>query len=441
MRSDKPQDLPRRSFVRAAVAIGGTSALSACLETEQDQLGEVGGAAETTAADADGPTFPRGDLSAVPAGQHRWGEWLVRDAHGNTVPPQQLVAIGLTYEGSAPPTDDERAGVEASLQLLERAFQWGTGGNAGASFHRGLLFMLGYAPSYFDRVGDVPEGLPTPESVLEAVGEDPARADDYDAVLILTSDIGSILLSAEEALFGGLDELNGLPVESTFEGVFSKAGRHVGYVGKGLPADKLDHEGIPENAPLSMGYKSGFRDNLPSEDRVTIDEGPMAGGTTIASSTLRIDLDRWYEQGQEERTAEMFCPAHDPDDIGTTGDKLGGDSGVTEADVENIDRHAEEYDRVGHTQKVARARDDDFEARILRRTEGVADTVRDGAGFQFNSVQESMTDFVETRKAMNPAEYDHDVAADAHGIDDYLETLRRGSYLAPPREKRALPVI
>jgi len=440
MSTDERRDIPRRDFVRTAVAIGGTSALSACLETERDRYGEAS-AATDAAADDSGPTFPRGDPETIPAGQHRWGEFLVRDAHGNTVPPQQLVAIGMDYGGSTPPMDAERETVEDALRTLERAFQWGTGGDAGAPFHRGLLFMLGYAPAYFDAVGDVPEGLSTPESVLEAVGEDPGHADDYDAVLILTSDVGSILLAAEEALFGELDELNGLAVESTFDGIFSKAGRHVGYVGKGLPADKLDNEDVPEDAPLSMGYKSGFRDNLPSEDRVTIDEGPMAGGTTIASSTLRIDLDRWYDQGQEERTAEMFCPAHDPDDIGDTGERLGGDSGVTESDVENIDAHAEEYGRVGHTQKVARARDDDFEPRILRRTEGVADTVRDGAGFQFNAIQETVADFVETLKTMNVGEYDHDVPAEDHGITDYLETLRRGSYLAPPREKRALPVV
>ena len=440
MRSDERRDIPRRDFVRTAVAIGGTSALSACLETERDQFAEVG---DSTSDVTDGsePTFPRGELDGLPAGQHRWGEYLVRDAHGNTVPPQQLVAIGMTYEGSTPPTETEREAVKSALRTLEQAFQWGTGGDPGAPFHRGLLFMLGYAPAYFDAVGDVPEGLSTPESVLEAVGENPDRADEYDAVMVLTSDIGSILLAAEEALFGELDELNGLPVDSTFDGVFSKAGRHVGYVGKGLPADKLDHDDIPEDAPLSMGYKSGFRDNLPSEDRVTIDEGPMAGGTTIASSTLRIDLDRWYEQDRDTRAAEMFCPAHDPDDIGATGDRLGGDSGVTESDVEDIDAHAEAYDRVGHTQKVARARDDDFEPRILRRTEGIADTVRDGAGFQFNAIQKTMADFVETRKTMNTDEYDHDVPAEDHGIKDYLETLRRGSYLAPPREKRALPVV
>jgi hypothetical protein len=387
------------------------------------------------------PEFPRGDLEAIPAGQHRWGEYLVRDGHGNTVPPQQLVTIGLDYEGSFPPTDAEREQLERALQTVEQAFQWGTGGNAGASFHRGLLFMLGYAPTYFEAMGEVPSSLETPEGVLEAVGEDPAKADPYDAVLLLTSDIGSVVLGAEQALFGELDEVNGVSVDATFEGVFSKAGRHTGYVGKGLPADKLDEERIPEDAPLSMGFKSGFRGNLPEEDAVTVSSGPFAGGTTIASSTLSIDLDRWYDQRDDERVAEMFCPAHSTDDVGRTGDKLGSDSGITEADAERIEADAETRGRVGHTQKLARVRDDDFEPTILRRTEGVATSQHHGMAFQFNSVQRTMDDFVETRKAMNPDEYDFDIPAENHGIVDYLETLRRGSYLAPPREKRALPVV
>jgi hypothetical protein len=52
-----------------------------------------------------------------------------------------------------------------------------------------------------------------------------------------------------------------------------------------------------------------------------------------------------------------------------------------------------------------------------------------------------MDAFVETRKAMNVDEYDVDVADDDHGIVDYLETRARGSYLVPPRDKRALPTI
>jgi len=39
------------------------------------------------------------------------------------------------------------------------------------------------------------------------------------------------------------------------------------------------------------------------------------------------------------------------------------------------------------------------------------------------------------------SEYDDDLPAEEHGITDYLETLRRGSYLAPTRENWALPVV
>ncbi|KAB1185351.1 MULTISPECIES: hypothetical protein [Haloferax] len=440
MSPNRERGLSRRDFVTAAVAIGGTSALTACMEREQSSTGDV-----TTQSVEDeppsSPEFPRGDPETVPTGQHRWGKYLVRDAHGNTVPPQQLVAVGLTYEGSVPPTAAEREQVERALETIELAYQWGTGGNAGAAFNRGLLFMLGYAPRYFESMGEIPSSLTTPEDVLDTVGEDPTKADPYDAILLLTSDIGSVVLGAEAALFGEVDEVNGVSVDATFEGVFSKAGRHTGYVGKGLPADKLEEERIPEDAPLSMGFKSGFSDNLPAEDAVTLTSGPFAGGSTIASSTLVIDLDRWYDQRDEERVAEMFCPAHGTDDVGPTGEKLGSDSGITQEDVDRIEKDAESYGRVGHTQKVARARDDEFEARILRRTEGVATSQHDGAGFEFNSVQRTIEDFVETRKAMNPDEYDFDIPAKDHGIVDYLETVRRGSYLAPPREKRSLPVV
>ncbi|WP_416840017.1 hypothetical protein [Haloferax sp. DFSO52] len=439
MAPNRDRGLSRRDFVTAAVAIGGTSALTACMQRERTKTEKT--AIPTEQEQSASPEFPRGDLETIPTGQHRWGSFLVRDAHGNTVPPQQLVTIGLEYEGSVPPTDAEREQVERALETLERAFQWGTGGNAGAVFNRGLLFMLGYAPRYFEAMGQTPDSLTTPEGVLDAVGEDPAKADSYDAIVLLTSDIGSIVLSAEEALFGGLDEVNGVPVEATFEGVFSKAGRHTGLVGKGIPADELDEDRIPEDAPLSMGFKSGFRDNLPKEDAVTLSSGPFAGGTTIASSTLGIDLDRWYDQQSDERVAEMFCPAHSTDDVGPTGEKLGSDSGITEEDVDRIDADAKSHGCVGHTQKVALARDDEFEPRILRRTEGVATSQHHGTAFQFNAVQRTMEDFIETRKAMNPDEYDFDIPAENHGIVDYLETIRRGSYLAPPREKRALPVV
>jgi hypothetical protein len=40
---------------------------------------------------------------------------------------------------------------------------------------------------------------------------------------------------------------------------------------------------------------------------------------------------------------------------------------------------------------------------------------------------------------MNPGEYDDDVAPEDHGIADYLDTERRGIYLAPTRNDWALP--
>ncbi|MCU4717067.1 DUF7405 family protein [Halapricum hydrolyticum] len=433
MSADDPRRPDRREFVKAAVAIGGTSALTACLERERRKL--------QTETASDEIEFPRGSPKTVPTGQHRWGEFLVRDAHGNTVPPQQLVVLGLRYEGSGRPTTDQREQVDDALGTLERAFQWGTGGDAGAAFNRGLLFTLAYSPSYFQTVGDVPDSLVPQSELVAAVDEDPASADTYDAIMLLASDVGAVVLAAEAALFGRTETVNGLAVEATFEGVFSRAGRHTGFIGKGMPADRLDEDRIPEDAPLSMGFKSGFRDNLPSEDRVTIPDGPFAGGTTVASSTLTIDLDRWYDQSHRERVAEMFCPAHDPEAVGETGAKLGADSGVTEDHAESVSEHAAEYGRVGHAQKTARARDEDFEPTILRRTEGIATDVADGVGFQFNSIQAHVEDFIETRRTMNPDEYDDDVAPENHGIADYLDTERRGIYLAPPRSDWALPEV
>lgn len=430
MQFERSRGLARREFVKAAVAIGGTSALAACADREQPLLAEY----------TDSPEFPRGDPSIVPPELHAWSDYLVRDAHGNTVLPQHQLMLGLSYDGPTPPNADARKQVERAFNTLDRAFQWGTGTRDGVALNNGLLYTLGYAPRYFERFGQIPEQLDTPEAVLEAVGESPEKATPHDALLVLTSDFGSVVLAAEAALFGDTGSINGLPVEWTLEGVFSRNDRRSGVVGKGIPAEKIENDEIPEDAPLSMGFKSGFRDNLPSETRTTIQNGPFAGATTQSVSRLRIDLDRWYDQSQTDRTAEMFCPAHDPDEVGETGDKLGGDSGIRESDVEQIEHHAEVHGTLGHSQKVARARDQDFQPTILRRSEGVATDAVEGTEFNFSSVQRTMQDFIDTRLTMNRDEYDVDVPAERHGIVDYLETVSRGTYLVVPRDQRALPV-
>lgn len=433
MLSDDTREIPRREFVKSAVAIGGTSALSACLQWE--------GTAEAAETE-----FPRGpsDLSELPARQHAWGRYIVHDAHGNTVLPEHQVLLFLNYHGSIPPTTEERETVEAALRTLEQAYQRGTGGDIGASINNGLITMLGYSPTYFDRFdADLPEDidLQHPEEVLSAVGEDPEKADHYDALLWLTADFGSIVLSAEEALFGEPDVVNGVEVGATLEGIFERAERRTGVVGKGLPAEKLDEERIPEHAPLSMGYKSGFRDSLPPEDKVTITGGPFDQATTGLAARLQINLGDWYDNDDETRDDLMFSPEHPHDSVADTGEPLGGDSGVTEEMAENVEAHGEQHGRIGHTAKTARARDDDFDPVILRRSEGVAtDVPKKGVtGFNFTSIQEGIEDFIETRKTMNPDEYDDDVDDPHHGIIHYLETRARATYLIPPRDLRALP--
>lgn len=448
MRPGKDRGLDRRDFIAAAVAIGGSSALSACLDIEARSETETatGTPAETasgtTQDESEAVDFPRGNApEELPAAQHTWNEYLVHDMTGNTALPRHQLVLGLEYVGSTPPTAAERAQVEGAMATLDRAFQWGTGGDPSASLAEGLLSMLGYAPRYFAAMEESVEGLLAPEALLEAVDEDPALADPFDATLVLNSDYGAIVLAAEAALFGEREQLNGVPVEDTFEGVFELADRRSGVVGRGLPAEETDHEGIPEEAPLSMGFRSSFADNQAAEEAVTIDDGPFAGGTTLQASRLRINLDRWYDQDADERVGTMFTPRLDEDDLSETGDRLGSESGITEADAENVAETAGEHDALGHTQKVARARDEDFEPTILRRTEAVATDAEfaEGVGFNFTSIQDDVQRFVEVRRAMHPDEYDVDVDDPHHGIVDYLETMARGVYVVPPRSDRALP--
>lgn len=132
MEEERERSIPRRQFVRSAVAIGGASALSACTEREGALLDD--GGERTTTGDA--PAFPRGDADAVPDAQHEWNEYLVRDSAGNTMPPQHQLVLGLRYEGSEPPTEAERERVRGAFGTLDRAFQWGTGGDAAATRRR-----------------------------------------------------------------------------------------------------------------------------------------------------------------------------------------------------------------------------------------------------------------------------------------------------------------
>jgi hypothetical protein len=413
-----------------AVAAGGASALTACLQMETD--------AETPSQDlADVPAGPT-DLSTVPERQHAWVDFLVFDRFSNTVLPQHHALLMLEYVGDEPPTASDRDRVEGALRTLERAFVRGTAGNSNAVHHDGLLFTIGYSPAYFERFdADLPAALdlPTAGELLDRLDEDASRADDYDAAVHLASGYASVLLAAETMLFEGLDRINGVDVEGTFEGIFERVERRTGFIGRGEPAKRYDEESVPESAPLSMGFKSGFRDNLPREDRVTIPDGPFAEGTTQMISRIDIDLDRWYGERRTDRVRQMFSPHHAPEDVGDVGEDLAAHSRTTADVADRVPEDARERGLLGHGQKTARARTDDFEPRILRR-----DFNRTGdPGMHFNSWQRGLADFVKTRQAMNASEHAAEVAPEHNGILDYIDVTSRATFLMPPRSLRSLP--
>jgi len=427
MEADRTRGVSRREFVKAAVAIGGTAALSACLGRED-------------------PDLPQGpdDRSGFPDRQHAWNGVLSTDDHRNTVAPRHRVLRLLEYTGDGTPTDADRETVEAALRSVERAYP---------RSNEGLLVTISYAPAYFERFEDsLPENAALPDPEAMAPFEDPAF-DRPDAMLHFASDYGSVVLGAEEALFGERSTLNGVEMDADLSGVFTDADladggapRRTGFIGAGLPADNQDVKGIPdsepvsEDAPLYMGFKSGFGKSQASEDSVTIREGPFAGGSTQHLSQISLQLQQWYEQDSRyHREATMFCPVHaEQDKIEGVGENLGDSSGIDECPA-HVDDHATEYGVVGHAQKSARAREDD-EPRILRRDFDSTDGGE--AGVHFLSLQQSIADFVQTRQAMNGTDVADSAAVGEqtnNGILQYLTVERRGNYLLPPRDHRALP--
>ena len=412
--------ISRREFAKSAVAIGGASALAACLDR--------GGGAVPEGTD---------DPADLPERQHAWDDALATDDAGNPRMANHHVLLLLDYAGEGAPSDADRTQVEDALTTLERAYEWS---------NEGLLFTLAYSPAYFDRFESGPAGvdLPAPEAL--APFEDP-EPDTPDALLHLASDDERVVLEAEEALKGSRETANDVEMAASFEGVFEEVDRRTGFVGTGLPAKNQDVDGIPdsepvsEDAPLFMGFKSGFKGNQATEDRVTIGEGPFAGGSTEHLSFIRLQLQQWYEQdSRDQRVSKMFCPAHAAEGkVEGTGENLGTDSAIDEC-PEDVVESSRREGVVGHSQKLARARDGEDSPRILRRDFDSTDGGE--AGVHFLSLQGSIADFVETRQAMNGTDVSENSAVGQrvnNGILQYMRVERRGNYLLPPRSLRALP--
>jgi hypothetical protein len=414
--------VPRREFLKGAVAIGGAGALSACLS--------MGGSVDV-------PTGTD-DPASLPDRQHAWRAAMAEDDQGNHEMPRHHVLLAMDLTGDATPDDAARRSVEEAFRGLERAYEWS---------NDGLLFTVGYSRRYFDRhPGSLPESVDLPRPEPLAPFENPER-DEPDAMVHLASDHAQVVLAAEESLLGNRDELNGVAVGAALTGALERVDRRTGFVGPGLPAERasendlanVPEDAIDEDSPLYMGFKSGYDANQASEDRVTIDEGPFAGGTTQHLSNLTLNLNQWYDQDSRfQRVAKMHAPHHAENDlVEGVGENLGTSSRVTEA-REPLTA-AREQGMVGHSQKMASAREDGAPV-ILRRDFDSTDGGR--ASVHFLSVQETIGDFVDTRAAMNGTELSRKSAVGTrnnNGILQYVTATLRGNFLLPPRPLRALP--
>jgi hypothetical protein len=426
MAPDGDSELPRRTVLKAAVAAGSASALTACLDR---------GEAEPA---------PAGDPDAKPPRQHAWRAHVRHDDHGNSLLPRHQILLYLDVDADGPPSADDRAALAATLDALDRAYEWSS---------EGLLHSIAYSPAYFDRFetplpGSIDLPAPEPLSPFES-----PTFDTQDAVLHLASDRADVVLAADRALRGERAEANGVAVPPLAD-VATVDSRRTGFVGAGLPADNQDAAGIPDSrpvpeaSPLFMGFTAGFRDNQATEDYVTLDAGPFAGGTTKVIANLRQRLDDWYdEQSDEERVMELFSPGHAVEGlVDGVGTNLGADSGIDRF-VDDLESDAREYGRVGHAQKAARAnRDDDGAVRLLRRHFESTDDIGSDqpvASLHFPSLQRGVSEFEAVRRAMNGTDLTEVTPAVRqrvnNGILEYIFVRRRGYFLVPPRRHRALP--
>ncbi|WP_254521879.1 DUF7405 family protein [Natrinema caseinilyticum] len=473
--------LERREFVKSALTIGGASALSATMA--------VTGLTGTVEAgdDSSGPPDRRNR-------QHAWADFLERNARDVPHLPTHQLLLFLNYDRSGEPVPADRREMEATLSQIEDAFQWS---------NEGVLFTVSYSRAYFDRFDeDLPQGIDLERNQefidsLDVPNEDPVP-EDAEVLLHLSSDTVANLLAVEEALWGEMDGLNGVSFEHTLEGLFDRPtdfpDRRTGFVGGGAPREEIDRDDIPEDAPLSMGFESLFQDNAPSEDDVTIVEnqtlgepmppGAFAQGSIQHASSLNIDLDSWYDDSLEMRTARMFSPYHHPDEIGEIADELGDTTDLAGLPMRDPDadddvarrtqRDAEEFELVGHLQKLVRARfdlserdsdgesDGELDTTLLRRDFNTTDMETE-SGLHFVALMRFNGYMAYVRKAMSGVGFqgseeiplidedegpqgepfvDHDdvdIPDDANGFHSQIEATRRGNFLIPPLSMRSLP--
>ncbi|MBX0322213.1 Dyp-type peroxidase [Halomicroarcula sp. F13] len=401
----------RRALLYRLATLTGAAGLSGCSNF-------LARRAESPTADLP-PNPHAGDL---PQRQFAWNDGLRTDSDGNSLSPEHFRLLLLNLDTD--PSEEAARTVELAMRTLEDAFEFRSDG---------LLHMLGWGTAYFERLGRLGDS-PIRHPTVVSRTDDPELLS-YDAILVLASDVPSQLEAAESAMFGTRSSLGGVTVEQRLGDAFTLADRRTGFLGEGLPAQHANAEGvpndIPDDAPNFTGFFSGRTGTQASEERVTISDGRYAGGTTMHLSHLRESLDNWWAMPEADRVTQMFSSEFSPEDVA-------GNGPIDFADA--VTEHAQETGRVGHWEKVARARKDD-EPLLLRRDFNSVDGGH--AAVQFLSVQRTLDDFVETRDAMNGwwLQDEHpDIQDERHnGILEFIEVLSRANFYVPPRDRRAFP--
>lgn len=432
--------LKRRSFMKSALVIGGASAL-------------------TTATGLYGvPDIAAGDdsigLTERNNRQHAWDAFEA-EARGTTVPPHYHLVLHADYVDSGTPTGEERHTVERAFDELEAKIEWSSDG---------LLFTIGYSPSYFDRFDEsLPEGLAEgstrlidPETTIEetaAPHEDPDEiaADTFDAVLHLASNDPRKLLGAEEALWGNDNDV--VSLSHTLEGILSQPTsypeRRTGFAGHEQLEEAYDDAGledladeVPEESGLSMGFNALYSNSVPREELASMIEdqklfeaappGVFAQGSIAHVSKLDVNLADWYDNNDlAERRSQMLSPHHDRDETGVAGENLGDtndddefptrEAGSDDRDLaERTVEDATDEGVTGHVQKLGRTRfdiearetgdpDEDpddqvFETPVIRRDFDTTD--QDTPGVHFIALMRFNGYMTYMRQAMNGTEFD-----------------------------------
>ena len=365
--------------------------------------------------------------AGLPMRQHAWTATLARDQDGNPVAPRFDRLLFFDLDGA--PTPANARALEAVLRALERKYPWGP---------NGLLFAVGWGPSYFERGLNVASPIERPQALSSF---ELPTLDDYDLCLHFACDDEERVASVEAALVRG-EPLPGIDGSLQLTHGLRWRETRTGFVGAGLPAGHQNVGGIPPGrpvpatSPLFMGFKSGLLKNQATEDAVTIPDGPFAEGTTMQVSYMRLRLDSWYGMLDEPgRVARMYAPEVTPAQV----NRFTTDA---EGDPQLLGQAISRYGVVGHAQTSARARRDG-KPLIIRRDFNTVDGGE--AGLHFVSVQRSIKDFITTRNAMNAshAQIQNPSITPTinNGINEFILVVRRANYILPSRAERSYPLL